>query len=414
MKTLTDVNAEKILLGLLLENNHSIKNLSESSFSDRRHRLVFRAIEYFCKHKSCEGFGAQEVKRELELCGNLNEVGEDYFAEIFAVRQSGLYEEVESIVLDLSLRREILYLTEKAQEKLLSNSGESVLSWVLYHLGQLVKPSVVPISQMNTEELDDLERRWGRGTMMQGIPSGFQRLDSITLGYKPGDLVVVSGPPGVGKTSFLVNTAVQLSDDGYAVLFFSLEQTKTEIWTRINSLVSGTNSQRVSEGRLTKSERRAFNFESPFKTKEWRLWIDDHSRHLLSVEDVYTQALGLKQKNGLDIILIDHLSLLRAEGRGQTSHELKQIAQSLAVPIVLVCHLKSRAKKNPGLSDLSRVVAGRAADIVIFFSESLESKNIRHASMIKIREGVSRETFDMGFIESLRFVDLSRIYDTTL
>lgn len=190
-------------------------------------------------------------------------------------------------------------------------------------------------------------------TPKMGIRSGLFALDNILNGYQPGKLYVIAARPAMGKTAMGITHAINAKAKA---LFFSLEMTHQEIQNRL-VLRYGDEAQSVLENSY--------------------LYIDDKAG--LNVAEIAQRARRHKRKNGIDIVFIDYLGLIRpTDSRAQMVHQvaeitsrLKNLAKDLSVPIVLLCQLnravEGRDNKRPTMSDLRDSGAiEQDADVVMF------------------------------------------------
>jgi replicative DNA helicase len=227
-----------------------------------------------------------------------------------------------------------------------------------------------------------------------GVATGFIDLDKKLGGLHPSDLVILAGRPGMGKTSLATNIAFnaartyvpgvgpngqKIADDGAVVGFFSLEMSAEQLATRILAEESGVSSDRIRRGEVRKDNFDRFVAVSQ-QLATLPLYIDDTPA--LSIAALRTRARRLKRQQGLDLIVIDYLQLMRPsnatrgpENRVQEISEitrgLKAIAKELNVPIVALSQLsrqvEQREDKRPQLADLRESGSiEQDADVVMF------------------------------------------------
>jgi replicative DNA helicase len=205
----------------------------------------------------------------------------------------------------------------------------------------------------------------------QGIKFGLEWLDKITKGSKPAQLIVLGGRPGMGKTAAGLTFAVNAANAGKKVLFFSLEMSRDELMQRVFSRLSR---QAVHSGEVRDHEALERAAEEAAKLP---LFIDDAAG--ITALDIAARASTFQRKNGLDLVVIDYLGLIKAtDTRAQKVHQveevtqaLKGLAKSLKIPVLLLCQLsrpqKGDERKRPGLSDLRDSGAiEQDADVVMF------------------------------------------------
>jgi replicative DNA helicase len=204
-----------------------------------------------------------------------------------------------------------------------------------------------------------------------GIPSGIGALDGLMRGFKKGQLCIVAGRPGMGKTALGLTLAMNAALAQNRVLFASLEMTRDDLTARLLSRLLG---EPVHSG--ARYDDKAME-EAAKKLKRLPLYIDDTSG--VTVTQIATSARRQARVKGLDILFIDYLGLVASENKHASRvHQiedittaLKSLAKELGIPIVLLCQLnravESRDDKRPTLADLRDSGSiEQDADAVIF------------------------------------------------
>ena len=209
----------------------------------------------------------------------------------------------------------------------------------------------------------------------KAIPSGFGMLDKYITGLNKSDLILIGARPAMGKTSFALNLAQNVSMIAKKkCVFFSLEMTKEQLAERLLSSRAGVPSQKLRTGELTDDEWvRLGNAAGEFEEAE--LYLDDASN--TTVPEIKSKIRRLKD---VDIVIIDYLGLIqsavRKENRVQEVSEitrnLKMMAKDLKIPVICCAQLsrgtEGRGKSHkPQLSDLRESGSiEQDADIVMF------------------------------------------------
>jgi replicative DNA helicase len=210
--------------------------------------------------------------------------------------------------------------------------------------------------------LDEIEAVGASGGLMAGVPTGFSDLDRLLNGMHPGQLIVVAGRPGLGKSTagmdFARNAAIR---HNMASAIFSLEMSKVEIVTRLLSAEARVPMHVLRSGQLsdddwTKLARRMGEIsEAP-------IFVDDTPN--MNLMEIRAKARRLKQRHDLKLIVVDYLQLMtspkRVESRQQEvadlSRGLKLLAKEVECPVIAVSQLnrgpEQRTDKRPQLSDL--------------------------------------------------------------
>jgi len=216
---------------------------------------------------------------------------------------------------------------------------------------------------------------------LSGVATGFEKLDKITSGWQPSDLIIIAARPAMGKTAFVLSMARNMAIDfGMPVALFSLEMASVQLITRLISSETGLSSEKLRTGKLEKHEWEQLSTKVKNLEKA-PLYIDDTPS--LSIFDLRAKARRLVSQHGIRIIIVDYLQLMTAGGNGKgggnreqeistISRNLKALAKELNVPVIALSQLSRAvetrgASKRPLLSDLRESGAiEQDADIVSF------------------------------------------------
>lgn len=230
------------------------------------------------------------------------------------------------------------------------------------------------------------------------IPTSLSRLDlKLGGGLKGGRFYVIGARPGVGKSALMGNMAVHAIRQGYKALYVSLEMDAREIVTRMISSVSGVTIGKMESKLLSDDEYLAI-------TESYALMPGERFRFSTMArtpEAVRRAALKMRAREGVDIVFVDYLQLLHADGKtngrveavGEISRSLKLLAMELGIPVVTAAQL-NRVSANTGaepkLSDLRESGSiEQDADVVILLHAKGESFGVRQVEMCvaKNRQG---------------------------
>ncbi len=209
----------------------------------------------------------------------------------------------------------------------------------------------------------------------KGIPTGFGMLDKYITGLNKSDLILIGARPAMGKTSFALNLAQNITMNARKkCVVFSLEMTKEQLAQRLLSAQAGVDSHKLRTGELTKDEWvRLGNAAGQFNDVE--LYLDDTSS--LTVPEIKSTVRRMKN---VDCIIIDYLGLIssaakkenRVQEVSEITRNLKMTAKDLEIPVVCCAQLSRGTEghgKNhkPQLSDLRESGSiEQDADIVLF------------------------------------------------
>nr|YP_009541683.1 replication helicase subunit [Synarthrophyton chejuense]AYR05692.1 replication helicase subunit [Synarthrophyton chejuense] len=215
----------------------------------------------------------------------------------------------------------------------------------------------------------------------QNTESGFQGLDNITKGFQDGDLIVIAGRPSMGKTSFAINiTKNIILNLNLGVYIFSLEMSKNQILDKIISSISN-----IKVNNIQKKILKEYEWPKLHKAckllMQTQLYIDDKGQS--SIKYIISKVKLVNSTNKKKtIIIIDYLQLIqsnklkidnRTQELGYITRELKLLAKSLNIPIIILSQLnrsiENRINKRPLLSDL------RESGCISY--ENLPNKNLQ-------------------------------------
>jgi replicative DNA helicase len=241
-----------------------------------------------------------------------------------------------------------------------------------------VTDSLRPLKELLEDSLDRLERLYGQGDSITGVPTGYTDLDERLSGLQKSALVIVGARPAMGKTAFALGIAAHAAMEAQVpVLLFSLEMSHSEITQRLLVSEARVDSSRIRNGRLIESDWPKIS-QAIGRLGEAPLFVDDNPN--LTVMEIRAKARRLKARHsGLGLIIVDYLQLMsgrhNSESRqveiSEISRGLKILARELQIPVVALSQLsrqlESRADKRPMLSDLRESGSiEQDADVVLF------------------------------------------------
>jgi replicative DNA helicase len=270
---------------------------------------------------------------------------------------------------------------------------------------------------------NEIEAIGNRGGELFGVPTGFRDLDELTNGLHAGQLIVVAGRPGLGKSTLGMDflRSASISHNQASVLF-SLEMGKSEITMRLLSAEARIPLTRIRTGTLTDDDWNKLARRMG-EVAQAPMFIDDSPN--MTMMEIRAKARRLKQRHDLRLIVVDYLQLMtspkRVENRQQEvaemSRSLKLLAKELDVPVVAVSQLnrgaEQRSDKKPQLSDLRESGAiEQDADMVILLHREdayeRESPRAGEADLIvaKHRNGPTKDVVVSSQLHYSRFVDM--------
>lgn len=210
-----------------------------------------------------------------------------------------------------------------------------------------------------------------------GVPTGLRLLDNVTNGWQKSDLIILAGRPAMGKTALAISMCLHPAlEQKKPVAVFSLEMSNEQLVSRIQSCLSGVNVSQIVKKKLSMAEIDIISKEA-MSLKNAPLYIDDTPN--ISLLDLKGKARKLKKEQGIELIIIDYLQLMRSglkipsreQEIAEISRGLKGLAKELNIPVIALSQLsrgvESRGDKKPMLQDLRE--SGQIeqdADMVLF------------------------------------------------
>jgi len=385
------LEAEQSVLGAILLSDVTLyglvieAGLKAEDFYRENHRTIYKAIIEL--YEKSEPVDVLTVAEHLRSQGKLEEVGDSgaLHALSGSVPAAGNVKHYAQIVKEAALLRRLLTTSYEIQTSVAEHDGtarevvERAERSILEVAHDDSQKNFLRIDDLLRQELDKLERLSREGTLLTGTPSGFKDLDEITGGFQPGNLIILAARPSMGKSALVTNVAENASiDHGQAVALFSLEMSEAELAQRFIASQASIKGDQLRKGRVPEKLWPKI-LKASEKLAKAPLYVDDSSD--ISIIELRAKARRLHNQtpNGLGLVIVDYLQLMRADGRidnrveqvGQISRGLKILARELEVPVIALSQLnrgvETRPDKVPLLSDLRE--SGQIeqdADLVMF------------------------------------------------
>jgi len=179
------------------------------------------------------------------------------------------------------------------------------------------------------EKFDTRTAMVHEGRRIIGIPTGLKIIDETLVGYIPGSLVGCYARPGIGKTWWLFWSGVNAWMSGKTVLAITPEMPANMANLRIDILMAAAMGHPVDYNKLLTGDpsiRTEYSKVTEAEGKSSRWWTyDSMDGHSMSIGDI----AALVNQHQPDIVLVDGISLLRHEGRGQTWEQMKDLCYGM-------------------------------------------------------------------------------------
>ena len=376
LQELQNADAEKAVIRLILSDAKLMQDIAghieAKDFYSASHQTIFAALTDL--YAAGDDINMATLTRHLDKAGTLQNVGGiTYITALFngIADYKGLKTYVE-VIKEFSERRYIYKLAENLKARIQDRTQD---------IGELKGRAVELIAKNDTAEdpsdADELIEAFDSivtDTPM-GLMTDYKGLDIPLQGLKKGEFIVLAGRPSMGKTAFALNIVANVCEKGHSVLFYSLEMKPQQLYQRLIFWAAQTSQQAIS--RQKKEDARNASLYGP--TKESKAFWQRVHKSLDAVQnwplkiikantsnfnDMRLRVKAYAQRNNVDLLVIDYLQLLSAEGfktnrNGEISYitrELKNLAEQLDIPILVLSQLsravESRNDKRPIMADL--------------------------------------------------------------
>lgn len=384
-----NIEAEQQLLGALLIRNDQYERVADivrpEDFADAIHGRIFGTMAKLIERGQSATpvtlkplFEADEMMREIGGAEYIGRLAGSVLTVINA-------EDYARTILDMARRRRLIELAQdliaEAATPDIERTSETIIEAAERRLCEIAETAgergPVTIETPLDEALAEAEEAYKNQGKIIGVPTGLADLERRLGGLRAGELIILAGRPGMGKTTCAKTVALEAARAGHTVVIFSLEMPRKAIGQWLLADMTGISADRQRRGDLMPND-----FDRLLSARqglaELPLIIDDTPG--LTIPAIRARARRIKRRRGLGLLVVDHLGLVSASRRAQdngetaatteTSNALKRLSKELDVPVVALCQLnravESRDTKRPGLSDLRQSGAiEQDADIVL-------------------------------------------------
>ncbi len=427
-----DIEAEKSVLGACLLDSEALDKasviLGSQDFYYSVHRKIFEAFEKI-NSKSLP-IDTTILTSTLRDLGQLKQVGGiafigslmdsvpssanvEYYADIVSLkaRQRRLLSACAGIESTIYGKQETDSIFDDAENSILAACEEKNLK------------SLISIQQAMPKVIDKIEQYSKNPGMLTGITTGFRDLDAVTSGFHPGELIIIAGRPGMGKTALCMDMARKAAKAGTPTAIYSLEMTTDSIVKRMLCAEAGIDSRKLDQGKASSYER---NLMTRYISDlcSWPIFIDDESK--LDIQTLRAKLRRAVKEKKIGLAVVDYIQLMdaktRTENRQQEitliSRGLKSIAKELQIPLIVASQLsratESRDKSKPRLSDLREsgsIEQDADAVMLIYRPDYYEKSGEDKTATIDIAKQRSGPTGDVLLVfraESTTFMDMAQ------
>ena len=424
--------------------------LRPESFYADKHRYIFEAIRSLSAKDA--PIDVLSVAEELKLSGKLEQAGGIlYLSDLTRRVASAAHLHYHAqIVAQKATARDLITMACQIEEKGYDETQDvdelvEEATAKIFEISQRAqKRDVTHIYPVITEAFERMRKASANEGNISGIPSGFTELDKITSGWQKSDLVIIAARPAMGKTAFVLSMAKNIAVDfNIPVAIFSLEMSNVQLINRLIMNVCEIEGNKIRNGRLTSAEWD--RLENRINVLEKApIYVDDTPG--LSVFELQSKARKLVKDKKVQLIIIDYLQLMNANGSSFGSREqevsiisrnLKGLAKELDIPVIALSQLSRAVEKRdssnsnvdgkkPLLSDLRESGAiEQDADMVCFIHrpeyyklyDDGNGKDLRGLGQIivaKHRNGATDEIWLRFIGKYTRFQNEDAAYDAEM
>lgn len=431
-----NIEAEQSVLGAIIFDNEALPKalevLNSDDFYKETHRRLYNAmIGLFEKNEPIDIVTLTDYLRkkdELEAVGGISYLS--YLANTIPTSANIRYH--AKIVREKALLRSLIqtatHITSRVYED--SFDADEMVDYaekMIFDIAdKRTKTSFASLKDVIKDTFKMIEHLYDKKEAITGVPSGFKDIDELTSGFQPGDLIIIGGRPGMGKTAFALNIAQHVAIDlKEPVAVFSLEMSKEQLAMRMLCAESMVNASSVRKGFISKQDWPKLT-NAAGRLADAPIFIDDSSA--ITVLEVRAKARRLKMEHGgLSLVVVDYLQLMKSRGNferreqeiSEISRSLKALAKELKVPVVALSQLnravEQRGEKKPTLADLRESGAiEQDADVIIFlYRDEIYNKNNpsnkgkAEIIIAKQRNGPTGTVNLTYLADSTRFVDFA-------
>ena len=409
------LEAEQAVIGSMLIDPACIAEVIEllrpEDFYAEEHQRIFETI--YSMFNTALKIDPVTVLDRLKAQGYYDEAGgRAYLMQLMEVTPtSANVKEYASIVRDKSMLRAIANAGAEIQNLAFSGGGSAaevaeLAEQKIYSVrqGREIK-GLSPLKSVIMDLYAQLDERSRSDSDIPGLSTGFRDLDVALTGLNKSDLILVAARPGMGKTAFALNIALNAAkSSGKDVVVFQLEMSKDQLASRFLASEALLDSHKLKTGSLNQDDWIKIARATSVLAKT-HLYVDDNPA--ITVAEIKAKCRRLGENLGL--IVIDYIQLMQSGGKrsenrvqevAEISRSLKIMAKELNVPVVCLSQLsraaEQRADKRPMLSDLRESGAiEQDADIVMFiyrddyYDAESDDKNVAEIILAKNRHGAT-------------------------
>lgn len=360
------LDAEKALLGATLLStsvlDDCIAQIDADHFHLPGHRAIFDVLVEM--RNAGRPIDLVSLTQTLEDRKLLAEVGgpaaiADLVTFVPTAANADYYREI--LIEKYLLRRVISVCTEYAARSYDEQGDAKVLideveQRILSIGNQRFKDKLPAMKEMVSEAIANIELLMKNKGGITGLPTGFSHLDRMTNGLHPSEMFVIAARPSMGKTALAMNIAEHVAlDAGKPVAVFSLEMSSSQLVQRMLCSRARVNGKNLRDGFMPKDQMSNI-IAAAGQLSKAKIFVDDTPG--IDILELRAKARRLREREGIELVVIDYLQLLRSKSRraqdnrqieiSEISYGIKGMAKELKIPIIVLAQLNRNPEQRTG------------------------------------------------------------------
>lgn len=384
-----NIEAEKCVLGSILLESRSILKIIETLGPDdfylEPHRIIYRTmVELFNRSQPQDIIAVTNALRDA---GRLEDVGGPAFVASLTdmVPMPSNTSHYMDIILEKSLLRRLIAASSRihagcfekqSNVRLVLDEAESAIFAISNSRSQCAYRAV---NEFVTRSIEKVEQLSKSNDPITGVPTGFEKFDSLTAGLQPANLIIIAARPSMGKTALAMNIAQHAAiKSRIPVGVFSLEMSGNELAMRMLCSVGHIDLRKVRTGQLNSDTEWKKLIKAAGELENAPIYIDETPA--ISILELRAKARRMKMEHDIGLVIVDYLQLMkgpqhvqnREQEVSEISRSLKALAKEIDIPVVALSQLNRametrKTNRRPQLSDLRDSGAiEQDADVVCF------------------------------------------------
>lgn len=406
-------DAERSVLGSALLNKDAlfdvIEIVSPEDFYNKANQEIFDTMrDMYNAGKACD---IVTVTEEMKKRGTLSACGGSAYISALTseIPSTANAAEYAKIIAEEAALRRLIQASEEIREGCFDrkDTSDNIMDeaekkiFAIAESGQ--KRDYTSIKDVMFADVDIISKRSMENGSLTGVPTGFRDLDNKLGGLQKSDLIIVAARPGMGKTAFALNVAMNAAEKGGAhVLVFSMEMSKEQLGQRLISMRANVDMEDISKGNVQGDRWHEIIMASE-TIGQCDINIDDTPNP--SVYEIRNKCRRMKADRGLDLIVVDYLQLMIGKADNvvqevsQLTRSFKLLAREMNCPVLLLSQLSRLPDQRvnnhrPVLSDLRDSGSiEQDADVVLFlyrddyYNKESEKPGVCEVNVAKHRNG---------------------------